>query len=191
MRDNLIHNFRESDSENLLESVPKTIKETLGVSPKSKWKTKTITGKLKKFSQKEIFLKAQREKKDAGVEQKFHITPQSPTPVFEHRKKLQKISSTFRKDKDKHRISGNKIIFENGVESFPGTWCQKKLSRSGKIYESYQDDYDYGAGRKLLKYLQIQGLMDCAFVVLGWFGGRHIGPKPFFHYGKFCCRSCK
>lgn len=127
MRDNLlIHHFRESPEENLSVTVPRAIKEHLGVDvefirihrnsprPNINGKPRSITGKLKDFAKKDAILKEQKRIKDQNKELPFHITPQSPAPVAENRKKLQEISYSYRQNNVKHRIVGDKIIFENG-----------------------------------------------------------------------------
>ncbi|KAJ8314283.1 hypothetical protein KUTeg_008844, partial [Tegillarca granosa] len=48
-----------------------------------------------------------------------------------------------------------------------------------KVHESYQDDGEHGAGRRLLKYMRENNPMNMSFMVLRWFSGKHIGPKRF------------
>lgn len=262
MRDNLlIHHFRESPEENLSVTVPRAIKEHLGVDvefirihrnsprPNINGKPRSITGKLKDFAKKDAILKEQKRIKDQNKELPFHITPQSPAPVAENRKKLQEISYSYRQNNVKHRIVGDKIIFENGSilkDKVPVPSAEDILSidtnefekleklhsvktnsitengnvfiangaktstftevrniykkivsdpensrathrilafrftdNNGKIHENYQDDGEHGAGRKLLKYMRENNLMNMSFVVLRWFSGKHIGPKRF------------
>ena len=43
----------------------------------------------------------------------------------------------------------------------------------------YHDDGEHGAGRRLLRYMEDNGIMDTAVVVTRWFGGTHIGFERF------------
>ncbi|KAJ8314284.1 hypothetical protein KUTeg_008845 [Tegillarca granosa] len=53
--------------------------------------------------------------KDQGRDLPFYISHQNPAPVAENRRKLQEISYMYRKENVKHRIVGDKIVFENGT----------------------------------------------------------------------------
>ncbi|KAJ8322173.1 hypothetical protein KUTeg_000644 [Tegillarca granosa] len=44
---------------------------------------------------------------------------------------------------------------------------------NNKIQKSYCDDSEFGAGRHLLRAMQEKGLINRAFVVIRWFGGKH------------------
>lgn len=48
----------------------------------------------------------------------------------------------------------------------------------GKLIENYTDDGEHGAGRRLLKYMQENQIMNVAIVVTRWIG-EHIGPQRF------------
>lgn len=51
--------------------------------------------------------------------------------------------------------------------------------QSGKIIESYHDDREHGAGRRLLRYFHDNRINDVAIVVTRWMGHSHIGPARF------------
>ena len=56
---------------------------------------------------------------------------------------------------------------------------------SGKHYESYIDDGEHGAGRRLLRY--INDTDDAAVVISRWYGGSHIGYERFELMEKLVC----
>lgn len=99
MRDNiLIHNFPYKQGENLMQIIPETIKDTLGVdiqfvrihrnSVKGVVNSKpvSITGKLVDRKMKDELLQAQKSKKMAKVTLPFFITTQEPTVMWEEKK---------------------------------------------------------------------------------------------------------
>lgn len=51
-------------------------------------------------------------------------------------------------------------------------------SDQGKVIENYHDDNEHGAGRRLLRYMQENQIMDAAIVITRWMG-EHIGPQRF------------
>ena len=133
MRDNiLIHNYKEEEEENLLESIPADIKKNLGITVElvrihrnghknSNKKPRTITAKLADRQKKFEIMNAQRlfKKKanDTGNENlklPFTITPQSPPEVYEKRKKLEDISFQYRDRSTKTKFVGDKLVFEDG-----------------------------------------------------------------------------
>ena len=50
---------------------------------------------------------------------------------------------------------------------------------NGKLVENYHDDDEHGAGRRLLRYMQENSIINAAIVVTRWMGDRHIGPQRF------------
>lgn len=98
MRDNiLIHNFPYKQGENLMQIIPETINDTLGVdvqfvrihrnSVKGVVNSKpvSITGKLVDRKMKDELLQAQKSKKMAKVTLPFFITTQEPTVMVEEK----------------------------------------------------------------------------------------------------------
>ncbi|XP_061181221.1 myosin-J heavy chain-like [Saccostrea echinata] len=134
----LIHNLPEEDGENLFVKIPELIKTHFKVDtsfanihrngPKIQGKPRTITGRLNKFTDKDLILQAQRENKNQRTEQAeeidqnsslqhnstFFITPQTPIELSENRKKLLELNSKYWKANVKTRIVGEKLVFPNG-----------------------------------------------------------------------------
>ncbi|XP_062574269.1 uncharacterized protein LOC134236103 [Saccostrea cucullata] len=136
----LIHNLpEESEEENLFEKIPHLIKQHFGVDtsfanihrngPKIPGKSRIITGRLSKFTDKEKILQAQRKQnkidreesdqpdqnaKSEAPEKTFYVTPQRLLEVAENRKKLQEINNQYWKEKVKTRFVGEKLVFPNG-----------------------------------------------------------------------------
>ena len=52
-------------------------------------------------------------------------------------------------------------------------------AENDKIIENYHDDDEHGAGRRLLKYMQENAIINAAIVVTRWIGDGHIGPQRF------------
>ncbi|XP_062580842.1 uncharacterized protein LOC134242734 [Saccostrea cucullata] len=134
----LIHNLPEEDDEDLFVKIQELIKthfkeETSFANihrnrPKIQGKARTITGRLNKFTDKDLILQAQREIKNQRAEQAdennqnsseqqnstFFITPQTPIEISENRKKLLELHSKYWKANLKTRIIGEKLVFPNG-----------------------------------------------------------------------------
>ncbi|XP_061172695.1 uncharacterized protein LOC133182008 [Saccostrea echinata] len=134
----LIHNLPEEDGENLFVKIPELIKTHFKVDtsfanihrngPKIQGKPRTITGRLNKFTDKDLILQAQRENKNQRTEQAeeidqnsslqhnstFFITPQTPIELSENRKKLLELNNKYWKANVKTRIVGEKLVFPNG-----------------------------------------------------------------------------
>lgn len=127
MRDNiLIHNFPYRQGENLMQIIPKTIKDTLGVdvqfvrihrnSVKGVVHSKpvSITGKLVDREKKDELLQAQKSKKLAKVTLPFFITVQEPTVMVEEKKRLYAISDMLRSQNIRTKIQRGHIVLPNG-----------------------------------------------------------------------------
>jgi putative IMPACT (imprinted ancient) family translation regulator len=52
-------------------------------------------------------------------------------------------------------------------------------TENDKIIENYHDDDEHGAGRRLLRYMQENAIINAAIVVTRWMGDGHIGPQRF------------
>ncbi|XP_078329832.1 uncharacterized protein LOC111132195 [Crassostrea virginica] len=50
---------------------------------------------------------------------------------------------------------------------------------NGQTVENYHDDDEHGAGRRLLRYMQENSIINTVVVVTRWMGNGHIGPKRF------------
>lgn len=262
MRDNiLVHNFVENKGENLMLSVPAAIKQHLNVDVefirihrnsqtlRKDGKPRTITGKLVNLEKKAEIPKAQKEKRDAGNDLPFNITPQSPNEIVERRKQLFDINKSYHEQNIKTRVVGEKLLFPDNslyrdkvstptaediltqdeketdklnkislttsntvveagnkfignaakvgslndvrksykkVVTTPGhtdahhnILVYRYVDNSGNIQKGYQDDGEFGAGRKLLKYLETNDISNTAFIISRWSSGNHIGPKRF------------
>ncbi|KAJ8306165.1 hypothetical protein KUTeg_016710 [Tegillarca granosa] len=213
-------------------------------------KPRTITGKLVNLEKKKAeILKAQKEKRDAGNELPFNITPQSPNEIVECRKQLLDINKSYHEQNIKTRVVGEKLLFPDNslyrdkvstptaediltqdeketdklnkislttsntvveagnkfignaakvgslndvrksykkVVTTPGhtdahhnILVYRYVDNSGNIQKGYQDDGEFGAGRKLLKYLETNDISNTAFIISRWSSGNHIGPKRF------------
>ena len=46
----------------------------------------------------------------------------------------------------------------------------------GKIQESYWDDGEHGAGRRLLQYMRVNKIVNVGVVITRWSGGIHMAP---------------
>ena len=71
-----------------------------------------------------------------------------------------------------------KVCVDTYVASVDSRILVYRFRNQGKIIENYHDDYEHGAGRRLLKYMQENQIMDAAIVVTRWMG-EHIGPQRF------------
>lgn len=127
MRDNiLIHNFPYKQGENLMQIIPETIKDTLGVdiqfvrihrnSVKGVVNSKpvSITGKLVDRKMKDELLQAQKSKKMAKVTLPFFITTQEPTVMVEEKKRLYAISDMLRSQNIRTKVEWGRIVLPNG-----------------------------------------------------------------------------
>ncbi|KAK3100530.1 hypothetical protein FSP39_021398 [Pinctada imbricata] len=59
----------------------------------------------------------------------------------------------------------------------------------GKIHQSYHDDGEYGAGRRLLKYMINTEINNCAVVICRWKGNRFLGYDRFSIMEELVCMS--
>jgi hypothetical protein len=71
-----------------------------------------------------------------------------------------------------------KVCIDPYVASVDSRILVYRFRNQGKIIENYHDDYKHGAGRRLLKYMQENQIMDATIVVTRWMG-EHIGPQRF------------
>ncbi|XP_048779381.2 uncharacterized protein LOC125682836 [Ostrea edulis] len=53
------------------------------------------------------------------------------------------------------------------------------VDSSGKIHESYWDDGEHGAGRRLMTYMKTNKIENLGVVITRWCGPNHIGPDRF------------
>lgn len=53
-----------------------------------------------------------------------------------------------------------------------------RFKEQWKLIENYHDDGEHGAGRRLLKYMKENQIMNVAIVVTRWMG-EQIGPQRF------------
>ena len=56
-----------------------------------------------------------------------------------------------------------------------------KIQRAdnGQTVANYHDDDEHGAGRRLLRYMQDNSIVNTVVVVMRWIGNRHTGPQRF------------
>ena len=54
---------------------------------------------------------------------------------------------------------------------------------NGKIRESFWDDGEHGAGRRLLLYMRANKIINVGVVITPWSGGIHLGPLSIQDYG--------
>ncbi|KAJ8301220.1 hypothetical protein KUTeg_020207 [Tegillarca granosa] len=175
MRDNiLIHNLAEEDGENLKERVKRLGLEVDFVRihrnaphKNPNGKPRSITGKLVDLQQKEVILTTQRQKLNTKVQLPFygnHFIAEGgkSVSIAQVRNIYKKVASNPVHASANHRI----LVY-------------RTKDNNGKTHEGYSDDGEHGAGRKLLKVMQDQGLNNCTFVIVRRFGGRHLGPKRF------------
>ncbi|XP_062604926.1 myosin-J heavy chain-like [Saccostrea cucullata] len=270
----LIHNLPEEDDEDLFVKIPELIKRHFKVQtsfanihrngPKIQGKARTITGRLNKFTDKDLVLQAQRDIKSQRAEQAeqaegtdqnsseqqnstFFITPQTPIEISENRKKLLELNSKYWKANVKTRIIGEKLVFPNGSvhrdkvqkpkaeqilgmdqserealkkikvteletneggnifrgiggttecynhvrDMYKKTLCDKSHAKAdhnilvyrfqdsnGQIHEGYNDDGEFGAGRRLVKMMQNLQIKNMT-VVISRFQAKHIGGRRF------------
>lgn len=124
MRDNiLIHNFPYKQGEHLMQIIPETIKDTLGidiqfvrihrnsVNGAVNSKPVSITGKLVDRKKKDELLQAQKSKKLVKVTQPFFITEQNPQ-LWLRRKSA--FSDMLRSQNIRTKIERGHIVFPNG-----------------------------------------------------------------------------
>jgi putative IMPACT (imprinted ancient) family translation regulator len=69
-----------------------------------------------------------------------------------------------------------KVCIDPYVASVDSRILVYRFRNQGKIIENYHDDYEHGAGRRLLKYMQENQIMNAAIVVTRWMG-EHVGPQ--------------
>lgn len=53
------------------------------------------------------------------------------------------------------------------------------ITEDGTTHENYHDDYEHGAGRRLLRHMRENHIQNAAFVITRWMGEGHIGPQRF------------
>lgn len=71
-----------------------------------------------------------------------------------------------------------KVCIDPYVASVDSRILIYRFMEQGKLIENYHDDGEHGAGRRLLKYMRENQIMDVAIVVTRWMG-EHIGPQRF------------
>eukprot|EP00105_Crassostrea_gigas_P007770 XP_011422110.1 PREDICTED: protein IMPACT homolog [Crassostrea gigas] len=71
-----------------------------------------------------------------------------------------------------------KVCIDPYVASVDSRILIYRFMEQGKLIENYHDDGEHGAGRRLLKYMRENQIMDVAIVVTRWMG-EHIGPQCF------------
>uniref|UniRef100_A0A8W8J317 Impact N-terminal domain-containing protein n=1 Tax=Magallana gigas TaxID=29159 RepID=A0A8W8J317_MAGGI len=50
------------------------------------------------------------------------------------------------------------------------------VDSAGKTHESFWDDGEHGAGRRLLQYMKTNQINNVGVVITRWSGPRHLGP---------------
>lgn len=170
MRDNiLIHNFPYKQGENLMQIIPETIKDTLGVdvqfvrihrnSVKGVVNSKpvSITGKLVDRKMKDELLQAQKSKKMAKVTLPFFITTQEPTVMVEEKKRLYAISDMLRSQNIRTKVERGRIVLPNGEkyqEPIPKLESSDVLqiaTQDVELVDSVSTDPTQKKGRKYLQ----------------------------------------
>lgn len=71
-----------------------------------------------------------------------------------------------------------KVCIDPYVASVDSRILVYRFRDQGKIVENNHDDYEHGVGRRLLRYMQENQIMDAAIVITRWMG-EHIGPQRF------------
>ena len=71
-----------------------------------------------------------------------------------------------------------KVCIDPYVASVDSRILVYRFEERGKVTENYHDDGELGAGRRLLKYMRDNQIINAAFIVTRWMGG-HIGPQRF------------
>lgn len=71
-----------------------------------------------------------------------------------------------------------KVCIDPYVASVDSRILIYRFMEQGKLIENYHDDGEHGAGRRLLKYMRENQIMDVAIVVTRWMG-EQIGPQRF------------
>jgi putative IMPACT (imprinted ancient) family translation regulator len=56
-----------------------------------------------------------------------------------------------------------------------------RMKQGQKIIEHFEDDGEYGAGRRLLALLQQYDVLDQLVCTSRWYGGKHLGAARFDH----------
>ena len=54
-----------------------------------------------------------------------------------------------------------------------------RIQGKGQVVENSCDDGEYGAGKRLLKLLRDQNIINKIVIVTRWYGGKHMGPRRF------------
>lgn len=71
-----------------------------------------------------------------------------------------------------------KVCIDPYVASVDSRILVYRFEERGKVTENYHDDGEHGAGRRLLKYMRDNQIINAAFIVTRWMG-EHIGPQRF------------
>jgi putative IMPACT (imprinted ancient) family translation regulator len=59
------------------------------------------------------------------------------------------------------------------------TYAYRLVSTTGSVVEHYEDDGEFGAGRRLLNLLKDNYIENTLVCATRWYGGKHIGPVRF------------
>ncbi len=54
-----------------------------------------------------------------------------------------------------------------------------RIKLGERLVEHYEDDGEYGAGRRLLELLRKEDVMNNLICITRWYGGKHLGPARF------------
>ena len=105
---------------------------------------------------------------------------------LEHSEIMNASGSSFQGHKadvtDKAQIipTLNKLYTNHSVaRASHNVYAYRIRSQHGTVVENWCDDGEHGAGRKLLKLLQDEGITNELIVVTRWYNGKHMGPLRF------------
>ena len=88
---------------------------------------------------------------------------------------------------DLQRLYKKACLYCDSASSDHRVYVYRCTDASGKRYESYIDDGEHGAGRRLLRYMRENDIDDVAVVISRWYGGTHIGYERFEVMEKLVC----
>ena len=88
---------------------------------------------------------------------------------------------------DLQRLYKKACLYCDSASSDHRVYVYRCTDASGKRYESYIDDGEHGAGRRLLRYMRENDIDDVAVVISRWYGGSHIGYERFEVMEKLVC----
>ena len=54
-----------------------------------------------------------------------------------------------------------------------------RIQKQDGYFENSCDDGEYGAGRKLLRFLQENNIVNKIVIVTRWYGGKHMGQRRY------------